>query len=113
MPEPPHAGLDKLGACEASVSVSDIGSISLDPAKPDSVIHTVTIEDIEQEVGPDTVRFKDDPRWIELDKAIRLELANREHVPGGREREAERQNRAAEQRTYGHRAGRTPSSKKK
>ena len=80
------AYLNKLRACEESVADSDIGSIHTNPENPGMVIHRVVPEDIEREVNPNTIRFKDDPRWIELYEAIKLELANREHVPGGGEK---------------------------
>ena len=97
--------LNELHVCEESLSDSDIGVIHADPDQPGFVLHQLTPEDIEREVDPSTIRFKDDPWWAELHQATKLELANREHVPGGRERETKRQKRAAEQRTYELRAG--------
>lgn len=77
------AYLDRLRACEESVTHSDIGSFVPDPEDPNSIVHHVSQSDIDREVDPNTIRFKTDPRWIELYEAIKAELANREHVSRG------------------------------
>ena len=64
---------DRLLACEESFAHSDATPDEIDPAK---------------------IRFKDDPRWAALYAAVKAELATREHVPGGAERRAARQQRA-------------------
>jgi hypothetical protein len=77
--------LRRLRACEESIEVSDATPGEVDPA---------------------IIRFKNDPRWLQLDRAVRAVLATREHVPGGKERAAARVKRTKAQRTNERRAGR-------
>ncbi len=51
------------------------------------------------EIDPASIRFKDDPRWAALHAAVKAELDTREHVPGGAERRAARQQRARRAKT--------------
>jgi hypothetical protein len=65
----------KLLACENSHTESDVYS-----------------EDVDREIGPSKIRFKDDPRWNEIYTAVKAELAKREHVPSGGEIRREKAN---------------------
>ena len=67
---------DKLLRCESSLEASDVQNAG--------------------EVDPAVIRFKDDPRWGELDEAALRLLSTREHVPGGDERRLMRHRRARE-----------------
>jgi hypothetical protein len=62
---------DRLLRCEASLAASDVR-----PA------------DAAREIDPDTIRFKDDPRWTAMYEAVKAELATREHVARPAERRA-------------------------
>lgn len=74
---------DRLLACESSLAESD-------PLP----------QDVETEIDPSRIRFKDDPRWVDLYQAVKAELSTREHVDGGDQRRAIRKEQAKAQRSH-------------
>jgi hypothetical protein len=76
---------DRLLACEESLAQSDKAS---------------------SELTAECIYFKDDPRWREMYSRVLSLLNTREHLPGGDERRAQRQARAARTQQSERRHGR-------
>jgi hypothetical protein len=81
----------RLLACEERVEDSDLSSNE--------------IELLESSAAT-PIRFKQDPRWEVLYRAVRAVLDTREQIPGGDQRRSDRQVRAKLQKTYDRGGGR-------